>query len=105
MDVDNGTFTSLDYFDRFVQAAGTGQYHFIFLCSFTVRIRATAAFDMAHLLSKGKEQVTQALEAATAAMSVDEQKKPAGQQPKPESSQGASGQLLPSVYCIKQSVC
>lgn len=42
---------------------------------------------MAHLLSKGKEQVVEALEKATAAMSVEDQSKQAPEQPKSESSQ------------------
>lgn len=42
---------------------------------------------MAHLLSKGKEQVVEALEKATAAMSVEDQNKQAPEQPKSESSQ------------------
>jgi hypothetical protein len=42
---------------------------------------------MEHILSKGKEQVTEALEKATAAMSVNDQSKQASQ-PKTDSSQG-----------------
>lgn len=43
---------------------------------------------MAHLLSKGKEQVVAALEQATAAMNVQDDNKQARQQPKAQTSQG-----------------
>lgn len=53
------------------------------------QVRASGQVTMEHILSKGKEQVTAALEQATAAMSVGDEKKQASQQPKAEASQGA----------------